>query len=163
PERAEPFFAKALQASLPRGDRDLTRLRLMGGLGDLYVSLGRYVEAERLLDKVLKGEQIVVGDKHPLTLIGMTIRAKLYLKTSRFADAEQHASEAYRIWRIVGERNPHTLWSQGILAWVYLAQGRRSDAEPLLREFREKADRQQDRLPPIVIWTIGDLGYALLD
>jgi hypothetical protein len=46
---------------------------------------------------------------------------------------------------------------------VYLAQGRRSDAEPLLREFREKADRQQDRLFPVFIWTIGDLGYALLE
>ena len=55
PERAEPFFAEVLQASLPRGDRDLTRLRIMGGLADLYVSLGRYDEAERLNDKALKG------------------------------------------------------------------------------------------------------------
>jgi tetratricopeptide (TPR) repeat protein len=163
PERADPLFAKALQASLPRGDRDLTRLRIMGGFSHLYVSLGRYDEAERLVDKALKGCQIVVGDKRPYTLICMSIRAVLYLKTSRLAEAEQHASEAYRIWRIVSERNPHTLWSQGILAWVYLAQGRRSDAEPLLREFREKADRQQNRPHPNVIWTIGDLGYALLD
>jgi non-specific serine/threonine protein kinase/serine/threonine-protein kinase len=162
PERAEPLFAEALQASLPRGDRDLTRLRIMGGFGHLYVTLGRYDEAERLFDKALKGSQNVVGDKSPYNLIGKSILATLYLKTGRLAEAEQQASEAYRGWRIVSERNPHTLWSQGILAWVYLAQGRRSDAEPLLREFREKADRQQDRPLPDVIKTIGDLGYALL-
>jgi tetratricopeptide (TPR) repeat protein len=135
----------------------------MGGFGHLYVTLGRYDEAERLFDKAQTGYQTIVGDKSPYKLIGRSIRAQLYLKTGQLAEAEQLASEAYRGWRIVSERNPHTQWSQGVLAWVYLAQGRRSDAEPLLREFREKADLQQDRLQPPIIWMIGDLGYALLE
>jgi len=44
---------------------------------------------------------------------------------------------------------------------VYIVQGRRTEAEPLLREFREKAHRQQDRLPPFAIRRIGELGHAL--
>jgi tetratricopeptide (TPR) repeat protein len=163
PERAEPFFAQALQAaaSLPVGDPN--RLRLPFALGHVYMSLGRYAEAERLLGESLKDCQTFVGDKHPYTLINRMILVRLYLQTNQLAEAERQAREAYGTWRTISEQNPHTLWSQALLAEVYLAQGRPGDAQPLLDDFREKADRQQDRLAPFNIRMLDDVGHALLE
>jgi tetratricopeptide (TPR) repeat protein len=162
PERAEPLFAQALQAAarLPTGDPN--RLRLPFALGHVYVSLGRYAEAERLLGESLKDCQTFVGDKHPYTLINRMVLARLYLHTNRLAEAERQAGEAYRAWQVLSERNPHTLWAQALLAEVYLAQGRWADAGPLLRDFREKAERQRGRLAPFNIRMTYDLGQALL-
>jgi serine/threonine protein kinase len=165
PERAEPFFAQSLRAGVAAriSFQDHTRLRLPFALGHVYVSLGRYMEAERLLRESLKDCQTVLGDKHPYTLTNRLILARIYLETNRLAEAEQHAGKAHQIWRVLGEMNPHALWSEALLAEVYLAQGRRADAQPIVQDFREKADRQQKRLPPFNIRSIADLGHALLE
>jgi serine/threonine protein kinase/tetratricopeptide (TPR) repeat protein len=162
PERAEPFFVEALQAAaaLPVGEPD--RLRLRFALGHVYVSLGRYAEAERLLGESLKDCRSSVGEKHPHTLITRLILTRLYLETNRCAEAERQAYQAYQNWRVLSERNPHTLWSRALLAEVYLAQGRRLDAQPLLQEVREGTERQNEHLAPFNIRMTYDLGQALL-
>src|SRR5262249_48152001 len=93
PDRAKPLFAQALEASLPRGDRDPDTLRFMYGLGLTYHILGRHDDAEPLLDKAFKGRQAVLGDRHPETLVTRSILGLLYLNTGRLAEAERHLSE----------------------------------------------------------------------
>jgi serine/threonine protein kinase len=164
PDRARPLFARALHASQKaRGERDPDTLKLMRGLGDTYTHLGRYADAEPLLLKAREGHSALLGDKHPDTLQARSMLGILYLHMGRLAEAGRNLGEVYRMRRLVlGELNPMTATSQGHLACIYLAQGRRADAEPLLREFREKVCRQQDRLPPFTIWRTRGVGLALL-
>jgi serine/threonine protein kinase/tetratricopeptide (TPR) repeat protein len=162
-DRAEPLFAQALQALRVRDNRDPDTLELMDGLGILYMGLGRYAEAEPLLIKTVEARQALLGDKNPVTLHSKATLAVLYLLMGRLAEAEGHAIETYQMRKaVLGELHPVTLNSQGILANVYVAQGRRTDAEPLLREFRERVERQQDRLLPTIIWRVAYVGQALL-
>jgi eukaryotic-like serine/threonine-protein kinase len=163
-DRAEPLFVQALEAGLrAHGDRDPDTLRLMFGLGANYYTLERYDKAEPLLVRALKGQRAVRGDKHPETLATRAVLAAVYLQMNRLPEAEREAQQTYldqlEVW---GKTNPITLTSQGLLARVYLAQGRRGDADPLLRGLREQAPLLQERPFPIAIWTIGDVGDALL-
>jgi serine/threonine protein kinase len=163
PERAEPLFAKGLQASRPRGDRDLETLSFMQELALTYTFLGRYPEALKLADQALKGRQAVLGEKHPDTLNTAAVRAALNRRMGRLHEAEQRIREVCRLrHEVLGELHPFTLTSDIQLALVYLLQGRRTDAEPLWRKFREKVDRQQDRVAPFHIWGMSELGHALL-
>jgi Flp pilus assembly protein TadD len=134
----------------------------MRGLGDGCGRLGRYAEAEPLLQKALEGMKVALGDKHPDTLITRSMLAILYLKMGRLAEAERQAMETYQTRRaVLGEMHFATMTSEGVLAGVYLAQGRQSDADPLLHKFRENAQRRQDRLPSFAILRFAELGRAL--
>jgi tetratricopeptide (TPR) repeat protein len=164
PKRAEQTFDEALQVCRrTRGGQDPDTLMLINGLGMMYLMQGRDAEAEPLLDKTLAGRQTVLRDRDPDTLVTRMFLAALYRKMGRLEEAERQANETYRTQReVLGELNPYTLTTQGMLVQVYLAQGRRTDALPLLRDFRDKVLRQQDRLPHFLIWAIGGLGHALL-
>jgi non-specific serine/threonine protein kinase/serine/threonine-protein kinase len=163
PERAEPLFVKGLQASRPRSDRDLETLSLMHGLAITYTFLGRYQEPLELADKALKGRRAILGAKHPDTLTTAAMRAALDRRMGRLREGEERIAEVCRLrHEVFGELHPHTIASDMQLALVYLAQGKRTDAEPLLRSFRENADRQPDRVNPTYIWGMSELGLALL-
>jgi serine/threonine protein kinase len=160
--RAESFLTRAFRAAVALDERDTVRLRVEFALGHVYVSQGRYAEAESMLGKTLEDCRAVLGAKHPYALTNELVLARLCLDTNRLAEAEELASDAYRTWQSVGELNPHKLWSQALLAEVYVLQGRRADALPLLQEFHEKARQQRDRLAPFNVRMACDLGHALL-
>jgi uncharacterized protein HemY len=154
-------LTQALQVA--DNDSDPVRVKLALTLGNVYVSQGRYAEAEHLLINSLKECEALFGDKNPYSLTNRVILAHLYLQTNRHAEAEQHAAKAYRIWQAIGELNPMRIWSQAVLAEVYIVQGRETEARPLLQEFREKAQQQQDRPAPFNIRMTCELGEVLLE
>jgi serine/threonine protein kinase/tetratricopeptide (TPR) repeat protein len=160
--RAESFLVRAFGAAVALDERDTVRLRVRFALAHVYVSQGRYAEAERLLDKSLEDCRAVLGANHPFALTNQLVLARLCLQTNRLAEAEGHAGGAYRTWQSVGEQNPHKLWSQALLAEAYLLQGRSADAIPLLEGFQETARQQRDRLAPFNLRMACDLGHALL-
>jgi tetratricopeptide (TPR) repeat protein len=162
-DRAEPLLVRALRTSCALSDRDPVSLLLGFTLGEVRVMQGRYAEAERLIAESLEGCLTVLGNKNPFTLTNRMILVRLYLRTSRLAEAEQHADNAFRNWRGVGKLNPQVQWSQGLLAAVYLAQGRRTDAQPLLDDFRARAQERQEHLAPFNIRMTFELGDALLE
>ncbi len=162
--RAEPLFVQALEAGLrAHGDRHRDTLLLMSGLGSTYHGRHLYDKAEPLLVRALKGQRAILGDKHPETLSTRETLARVYFRTDRLPEAEREALKAFHDrLEVFGEMHPLTLNSQGNLVAVYLAQGRRGDADPLLRGFREKAQRQQHRLSAFGVGTLSSVGQALL-
>jgi tetratricopeptide (TPR) repeat protein len=163
-DRAEPLFVQALETGLRAyGDRNPDTLKFMHGLGITYYLQGRYDKAEPLLVNALKGRQVVLPDKHPSTQATRSTLALVYLGMNRLPEAEREARQSYEDrLEVFGKTHVDTPTSQATLARVYLAQGRRDEADRLLRDLRETAPRQRERLRVPHIWSIGKVGDALL-
>jgi serine/threonine protein kinase/tetratricopeptide (TPR) repeat protein len=164
-DRAVALYVPALEASRKaHGDQDPVTLRLMAGLGCTYSgSGGRPDKAEPLLASALKGQQVVLKDKHPETLVTRQVLAIILLRLNRLPEAEQQARQAYEDMQTVyGEMHPYTYTGQATLINVYLAQGRRNDAAPLVRNLLTNARRHQEKMPVFALGGIGAVGHALL-
>jgi serine/threonine protein kinase/tetratricopeptide (TPR) repeat protein len=163
-DRAEALYVPALEASRrTHGDQDPVTLRLMFGLAGVYGHLGQPDKSEQLLRGALRGQQAVLGEKHPDTQSSREVLAQFLLRLNRLPEAERESRQSYEARRaVLGEMHPLTFASQATLIRVYLAQGRRAEADPLLRDLREKAQRQQERMPSFTIGGIAGVGYFLL-
>ena len=79
----------------------------MNGLALLYLSQGRYGEAEPLLTEVLQLHREVLGPRHPSTMTSMDNLAALYVSQGRYGEAEPLLTEALQLHReVLGERHP---------------------------------------------------------
>jgi len=114
-DRAVALYVPALEASRrAHGDQDPVTLRLMFGLGCTYAaSGGRRNKAEPLLASILKGQQVVLKDKHIDTLITREVLAIHLLHRNRLPEAEQESRQSYEALRTVyGEMHSYTYTSQ---------------------------------------------------
>jgi hypothetical protein len=164
-DRAVALYVPALEASRKaHGDQDPITLGLMFGLGTTYaVSGGRPDKGEPLLASALKGQQAVLGDKHPGLLATRTVLAIVLLQLKRLPEAEREAKQAFEGRReLLGERNPFTFITQATLIQIYLAQGRRDEAAPLVRNLLANARRHQEKMPGFALASIGGVGFTLL-
>jgi eukaryotic-like serine/threonine-protein kinase len=160
-ERALPLLTKALETSRRvYGENDWLTLMLSRSLGSAYVVGGQYAEAEQILVPTLNNSP---DKRNPNTLIVESVLATLYYEMGRLDDAERLGLHAYQLRKeVLGELNAHTLYSEALLANIYIAKGQLDKARPLWSDFRKEAHAQQDRLPPFVIWRVGEVGLALL-
>lgn len=83
------------------------------GLGRLYESMSRWVEAERCCLRALEIRKSELGERHPSTATSLNNLAVFYSYTNRFPEAVTTMSEALNIWQEqLGSEHPHTLSSQ---------------------------------------------------
>src|SRR5262249_43560824 len=142
---------------------DPVTLRLMFGLGCAYGASGRPDKAEPLLASALKGQQVVLKDKHPETLVTRQVLAIHLFQSNRLPEAEQEARPSYEDMQTVyGEMHPYTYTSQATLIQVYLAQGRRDEAAPLVRNLLANARRHREKMPVFALGGLAGVGHALL-
>jgi len=89
-------------------------------MGNVYVALGLYKEAEPLLEKSLSMRRQLLGEESLDTLASMDGLATLYVKQGRTAEAEKLFKQTLdRRVRLQGEDNPETLMTMEGLAAVY--------------------------------------------
>jgi len=132
---AEPVLQEALQLCRVLGNVHPATLRSMGSLAGLYVSLGRYADAEPLYLRELAGSEKVLGAEHPSTLRSMHNLARLYEKQGRYGDAEPLYNRVLAAdRRLLGHRHPSTLAVLNNLSGLYAAQGKYTQAESLHQE-----------------------------
>jgi len=124
------------------GDQLEVQARMMGTMGQVYMSLGLYGEAESLLQRSLSANREILGEDHPQTLVAKNHRANLYWRLGTYDEAELMHSEALEAReRLLGPDHPDTLVSMHNLAIVMSDQGRLDEAEALYRESLEKRER----------------------
>lgn len=112
--------------------------QMMEVMGNVYLNLGLYRQAQSLLESALEIRRRVSGPKNADTAASMTSLAWLLEREGRPADAEKLQREALEIDRqTVGSENPLTLTLMGNLASSLADQRRNQEAEKLQTETLE--------------------------
>jgi serine/threonine protein kinase/tetratricopeptide (TPR) repeat protein len=116
-------------------DQPEVQARLMGTMGDVYLSLGLYGQAGTLLENALASRRALLGDDHPDTLSSMMSLANLHLKQGRYDEAEPLYLKTLEDRRaVLGENHEETLAAMMGLATLYRHQARYGEAEALYIE-----------------------------
>ncbi len=116
-------------------DQPAVQARLMGTMGDVYLSLGLYGQAGPLLENALSSRRALLGDDHPDTLSSMMSLANLHLKQGRYDEAEPLFLKTLEERRsVLGENHEDTLAAMMGLATLYRHQARYDEAEKLYIE-----------------------------
>jgi serine/threonine protein kinase/tetratricopeptide (TPR) repeat protein len=111
------------------------RAQMMEVMGNVYINLGLYRQAESLLEPSLEIRRRVLGPRNADTAASMTSLAWLMEREGRPADAEKLQREALDIDRqTIGSDNPLTLTLMGNLASSLADQRRNQEAEKLQTE-----------------------------
>ena len=109
--------------------------QMMEVMGNVYINLGLYRQAQSLLEPALEIRRRILGRKNADTAASMTSLAWLLEREGRPAAAEKLQREALEIDRqTLGRENPLTLTLMGNLASSLADQRRNQEAEKLQTE-----------------------------
>ncbi|MEZ6235177.1 MAG: tetratricopeptide repeat protein [Phycisphaerales bacterium] len=177
-QSVSPEEAQGADITLLRGILDDAAERLAAGeiadeliaaelhhvVGNVYLSLGLYPEAEEHIPVAAEIRRRILGEEHPDTLATMPNVATLYLDQGRFADAEAMHSQTLEVQRrVLGGEHPDTLASMNNLVNLYKAQGRYAEAEPLALETLEIKRRVLGQEHPETLASMNNLATLYLD
>jgi non-specific serine/threonine protein kinase/serine/threonine-protein kinase len=113
-------------------DQPAMQAELAAIMGEVYMNLGLYPQADSLCAKALEIRRRVLGPEHPDTLHSMNTLGSLYGLLDRHDEAVRIASEALDLERrVLGAEHPETLATMMNLANGYLRQGKLAEAEQL--------------------------------
>lgn len=116
--------------------------QMMHVMGNVYMNLGLYKEAEALLAPALDIRRRLLGNKNLDTLESMADLAWDYQSTGRYAEAETLQREAVNILeKTQGTDNIHTLALMGNLASTLTNEKRYAEAEKLQTDLVERERR----------------------
>ncbi|KIM26170.1 hypothetical protein M408DRAFT_197123 [Serendipita vermifera MAFF 305830] len=107
-------------------------------LADIYHSLGRLEEAEKLQKEVVEFNRENLGEKHPNTINASSNLALTYRDLGRLNEAMALQEEVLRLSKeVCGGRDPDTISASNNLASTYRDLGRLSEAKTLFEEVLE--------------------------
>jgi tetratricopeptide (TPR) repeat protein len=105
-------------------DQPLVKAAIRVTLGNTYLAIGRYQEAEEQFRQSLEIRQRVLGPEHPDTLNTMTALANSYFSAGRLDEALTMREEVLTLSRkVLGLEHPQTLTAMNNLANSYDAAG----------------------------------------
>ncbi len=119
-------------------DQPVVEAAVRSAIGDTYISLSAYDQAERHLTRCLDLRRASLGERHADTLVAMNSLGILYLNWNRYEQAEPLLVRAAALRReVLGTQDRFTLGSMNNLANLYYARGKYAEAEPIYRELTE--------------------------
>ncbi len=140
---AVPHLERVLElhkASL--GPNHETTLVDMSDLGQVYMSMRRFGDAEKLMVASLAAKRVLHGNDNRSTQKTVNNLGSLYRLQKRYAEAETLLTEGYETRRrILGPDDEDTLKSTNNLGALRMTQGRPAEAEPYFREAAEGYQR----------------------
>jgi eukaryotic-like serine/threonine-protein kinase len=111
-------------------------------IGQTYIDLGLYPEAQKQLERALDLERRLDGIENPKTLRTMSRLGFAAFSQGNLTQAAQLCSQAFEIQRrVLGAEHPDTLASMNGLANAYYAQGNYAEAAMLDRRTLEMRRR----------------------
>jgi len=127
-------------------------------IGDTYVDLGLYSEAQGQLERALDLRHRVLGDEHRDTLTSMHKLGLLEWYQGKYADAEPLLTKVLEVRRhALGEDHPDTASVMNDLALVDWYRGKYALAEPLFTKALEIRRRALGQEHPETLSTINNL------
>ena len=111
-------------------------------IGNTYMDLGLFPEAQRQWERTLELQRRVLGEKHPETLQSMNKLALLYLRQGNYEQAEPLFTNVLEAQRsALGEEHVDTLDTMNNLAVLYRYEGKYALAEVLSTKVLEISRR----------------------
>jgi non-specific serine/threonine protein kinase/serine/threonine-protein kinase len=169
PERAkgeEIPVRELLDRGAERIDTELAgqpvvQARMMNTLGRVYLGLGHYEEAERLLESTVDIRRAELGDLHVDTLSSLDSLAGVFLSAGDLDRAETLIREALEGYRLVlGDDDPSTLFSAGNLGTLLLYRGDLEQAERYCWEAVVGLQKVLEADDPDLIVPMANLAYV---
>jgi len=106
------------------GTEPLVQARLMLTMGNAYMNLGLYEEAESHLRDSVEQRRRLLGEEDPDTLASMHMLAENLWLEGRFTEAEALARKTLDLRRrVLGEADPATLASANLLGTIQVESG----------------------------------------
>uniref|UniRef100_UPI0040494500 CHAT domain-containing protein n=1 Tax=Fulvivirga sp. TaxID=1931237 RepID=UPI0040494500 len=103
-------------------------------LAELYIKIGKYVEAQQNLNKSLAYKRTRFSNESRQIIRPLVLYAQYHLAIGEFAEAEKKAREAFNIAKkIYGVESSKTTPALGVLASMYKSIGDYARAEQILR------------------------------
>ncbi len=128
--------ARKIDAEL--SGQPLIQARLMDTMGNVYINLGLFKEAEVLLEKALQARESRLSRKHPDVATSLNSLALLYKNQGRYAQAEPLYRRSLGIReKVLGGGHELVAESLNNLAVLYQLQGRYAQAEPVYKRALE--------------------------
>ncbi|MHC4416860.1 MAG: tetratricopeptide repeat protein [Planctomycetota bacterium] len=128
-------------------------------LGNTYVSLGHYAEAEPHLERALRLRRSELGPDHDHTLDSMSALFMLYSEQGRFKEAEALIKDVLeRRRRIHGAEHPATIGTMSNLAGLYWRLSRYAEAESLFVAVLESRRQTLSEDDPRTLMAMNNLG-----
>jgi tetratricopeptide (TPR) repeat protein len=133
-------------------------------IGNTYLDLGIYPEAERQIERSLALRRRLLGEDHPDTLASLRDLAILYRRQDKPAQAETLLTKVLDVQRrVLGEDHPDTLESAHDLGLVYYDQEKFVQAEPLLIKALDGQRRTLGEKHPSTALTMNNLAELYKD
>jgi tetratricopeptide (TPR) repeat protein/predicted Ser/Thr protein kinase len=133
-------------------------------IGNTYLDLGIFPEAERQIERSLELRRRLLGEDHPDTLASLRNLAILYRRQDKPAEAETLLTKVLDAQRrVLGKDHPDTLESAHDLALVYYDQEKFAQAEPLLIEALDGQRRTLGEKHPSTARTMNNLAELYKD
>lgn len=133
--RGEAITAREiLDSGAVRLDRELAgqpavQARLMRTIGGVYMQLGLYEEAERLLDRSLAIRESLPGDNRAAISASLTSLGALYDEQGRYARAESTLVRAIALARQSDPAEVDLEWALQSLSEAYRSEGRYQESD----------------------------------
>lgn len=137
--RGEAITAREiLDSGAVRLDRELAgqpavQARLMRTIGGVYMQLGLYDEAERLLDRSLAIRESLPGDNRAAISASLTSLGALYDDQGRYARAESTLVRAIALARQSDPAEVDLAWALQSLSEAYRSEGRYQESDSVAR------------------------------
>ena len=133
-EKASHFILRAIDIYEQYcGESHPDTIATMGHIGWVYVKQEKFLDMQKLFQKLIEVKQQKLGIKHPrLEMHGLAVA---YYGLGRYKDAELLFNEILQIMERLGQSDL-VLHVKSVLACVYTAQGKYNEAELLYKEYK---------------------------
>jgi len=117
-------------------------LKTLNSLSAVFIRVGKYPDAEKVLLDVIQRQKRVLGAEHPDTIIAMHNLGVVYYYQGKHSESEIVARETLEIRkRILGKDHPDIIGSLENLAIALSGQKKHAEAERIYEEARQGAIR----------------------
>ena len=146
------------------GNENDDTIASISGAGDLYRSMGKLADSQKLFQEELDLTMRIHGKDHPSTLIAMSDMAAVLSDQRKFADADPYFSESLeRSRKVLGDDDRETLSRMSSQAFNLRMRAKLPEAEGLCREAAERCRRvlgPDDRDTMTAVNMLGSLLWA---
>jgi serine/threonine protein kinase/tetratricopeptide (TPR) repeat protein len=143
------------------GGQPLVEASLQQTIGNAYIDLGLYPEAEKHMGRALDLRRHSLGEDHRDTLSAMNDLEMLYRNEAMYAQAEPLASKVLQVRQhSLGEEHPDTLNAMNNLGLLYRSEGKSTQAEHVLSKVLEIRQRMSGEEDSATLYAMNNLAVV---
>ena len=154
----------ATRISQDLANEPLVQAQMSVTLGNVYINLGLYKEAEKLLSSAMAVREKLLGPRNPETLKAHRLVLRCWDHLGRWKEARESLTALLDTERqVLGPDDPETITAVADLGTIYERLLKWDEAGKLYRESLERRRRVLGERHPDTIWALNNLASNLED